>query len=713
MTKYSFTLDGSVFATMMAEQAEDLLRARGELQPGQRVTPSPFHRDTVGSGELWVGDDGLPLRQEVSLKFPEQVDTSTSAIITVDFFTFGSGSGSSWWIDGRDSWLPWSGLALLCVVVLAGAVWLVDRRGLPRRPIAALAALAVFVPVAAGEGPPVSAASRPTAADVARPDIADYAAMQRELMADPHTSLLGDTSLANSLATIPPPANPASDDGTDTDTDGLTDFIELRIGTAVDVEDTDGDEISDLVEVDGFEMGGQWWYPDPLAVDSNGDGISDTLEFDVTGDGTPDDLDGDGIPDVYDDDNDGDGVPDGDDLSPFATLDTQWGREVPFEFAVDGADGFGAQSFDASLPLFVDVQLRPASQDHLQFALNPIDWPSDSEGQLRDVNDSSEDVKLVPMLEINLPDPSHVLPDADVLDAFLVSVVAADPTSGSRNVYVPLQLVIDDDTGARVAFSGRVPYLSQQVWGPAHAVRLVWAVQMTNDQPCDPTADDAPAGCQASGYVYDVAQVVHRYYDDWTLTGLSVTQEHGAETALIYQDPTVDSDVADQTPLWALSWVLSERFLNSVEVAADDFEHEIDIENIADLFDYSRTPGSVAYNLPDVFAVERDSASDLDEAIRHLGQEAIPEVLSSKFGGLWTGADSVRPLLMSADTSRSRGCRPRCSCSGRPNGRFSCWCTHGVRFRSGDHAGAGRHDGWRQVDELLRRRGWGAGVVGV
>lgn len=134
VTKYSFTLDGSVFATMMAEQAEDLLRARDELQLGQRVTPSPFHRDPVGSGELWVGDDGLPMRQVVSLRFPEQVDASTSAIITVDFFTFGSGSGSSWWIVGRASRLPWSGLALLCVVVLAGAVWLVDRRGMPRRP---------------------------------------------------------------------------------------------------------------------------------------------------------------------------------------------------------------------------------------------------------------------------------------------------------------------------------------------------------------------------------------------------------------------------------------------------------------------------------------------------------------------------------------------------------------------------------------------------
>jgi len=146
VTKYSFTLDGSVFATMMAEQAEDLMRARGELQPGQRVNPSPFHRDTVGAGELWVGPDGLPVRQVVSLRFPEQVDVSISAIITVDFFTFGSGSGSAWWFGGRDTWLPWSSLALLCAAVLASALWLVDRRGLPRRPIAALAALAVFVP---------------------------------------------------------------------------------------------------------------------------------------------------------------------------------------------------------------------------------------------------------------------------------------------------------------------------------------------------------------------------------------------------------------------------------------------------------------------------------------------------------------------------------------------------------------------------------------
>jgi hypothetical protein len=43
----------------------------------------------VGSGELWVGSDGLPLRQLLTLQFPAQDDEQVSSQIVVNFSQFG------------------------------------------------------------------------------------------------------------------------------------------------------------------------------------------------------------------------------------------------------------------------------------------------------------------------------------------------------------------------------------------------------------------------------------------------------------------------------------------------------------------------------------------------------------------------------------------------------------------------------------------------
>src|SRR5207302_1897924 len=88
-----------------------------------------------------------------------------------------------------------------------------------------------------------------------------------------------------------------TDPGTDTDADGLTDFTEVRIGTSEVLSDTDEDGLPDNMEVNGFTMGGQTWYTNSDATDSNNDGISDFLEWglDSTGNlrATPLDTDGD------------------------------------------------------------------------------------------------------------------------------------------------------------------------------------------------------------------------------------------------------------------------------------------------------------------------------------------------------------------------------------------------------------------------------------
>ena len=124
----------------------------------------------------------------------------------------------------------------------------------------------------------------------------------------------------------------------DTDGDGLTDAIEMELGTDINKADTDEDGLSDFAEYDQYKT-------DPLNPDTDGDGLSDgdevnsystnPLEADSDGDGLTDgeevnqhrtnplkaDSDNDGIND-YDEintyntnptkaDSDGDGFTDG------------------------------------------------------------------------------------------------------------------------------------------------------------------------------------------------------------------------------------------------------------------------------------------------------------------------------------------------------------------------------------------------------------------
>ena len=68
---------------------ETALKAKGELPPGLHLNSPSYYRDMIGSGELWVREDGLPLRQTLDLHFPEQDDRRVQAQITVDFSRFG------------------------------------------------------------------------------------------------------------------------------------------------------------------------------------------------------------------------------------------------------------------------------------------------------------------------------------------------------------------------------------------------------------------------------------------------------------------------------------------------------------------------------------------------------------------------------------------------------------------------------------------------
>ncbi len=274
----------------------------------------------------------------------------------------------------------------------------------------------------------------------------------------------------------------------DTDADGLSDFVEERVGTSAVMSDTDGDGLPDNVEVRGFSYAGKTWYTDPQALDSNDDGIPDETEWGRNADGTlratPLDTDNDGIPDLFDPDNDNDGIPDRLDLSPFTKGTSTVSDADPFKLTIS--------NLTAGMPTFVDFQLRPTDPSHLAFAFNVLDWPrNDNQGQVQDIdgmtyadlaaaqgrtaaaNEAYGDMKLIPMLEIRMPANGANLPPQSDLTPYNIAVNNVTQNGSQKVVYVPLSLITDEQTGQRVAFTGRMRYLPTSALGPRR-MRCGW-----------------------------------------------------------------------------------------------------------------------------------------------------------------------------------------------------------------------------------------------
>src|SRR5262249_42271252 len=64
------------------------LIATGKLPPGASLDIAQQLAGLAGSGELWVTDDGLPLRQILSLTFPDQQHAQVSGHVSVTFSHF-------------------------------------------------------------------------------------------------------------------------------------------------------------------------------------------------------------------------------------------------------------------------------------------------------------------------------------------------------------------------------------------------------------------------------------------------------------------------------------------------------------------------------------------------------------------------------------------------------------------------------------------------
>ncbi|HRW06177.1 MAG TPA: putative Ig domain-containing protein, partial [Caldilineaceae bacterium] len=443
ITRYAFAIDGLTFARYMRNQLEDQLRSRGELPAGLHVEMAREYIDMVGSGELWLNADGLPVRQIIHLEFPPQADATEwlEAKITTAFSDWDQGGRTvgervtQLWqeplslLHGPTALITFSSttagttglLLLFCLAAVGFTVLCITHRRSRRFYVG----LAVSVIVAMIIGPLLQtqqvsaffdrqAAQRTVDSGTVDSEAVDSGTVGSEAVnsrmvdsgqlvtqhAGAHWAR--NTNYATRITHYALQSTCTVDNEADSDCDGLSDATEInKLGTNPDNLDSDGDLISDRAEVVGYAgtSGGSSgpWYLDPLNADSNGDGLSDgqecldLVDVDSATDSlttpagsTCPDTDGDGVADVFDHDNDGDGVPDRQDSDPNYIGDLTTVAQSEFDFALDGYDTATAR------PVVATFEVRPTRYEDLYQTNNVVDWPDDdTTGQVTRVNDNT------------------------------------------------------------------------------------------------------------------------------------------------------------------------------------------------------------------------------------------------------------------------------------------------------------------------------------
>jgi len=699
---YTFEIDGPRYATYVRDQLQSYLAEKGELPPNINLSLPETYQHMTGHGELWINAEGLPRREIIHLEFPAQpgADHSITADLTIDFsnytLTTVQAAGSGWGI-GQTLWraLPDPRQGLLVALTLVGC-WLLFQPRFARRlyPFVALGLIInlIFAPTL-NNAQAAAFTEKQTAQAEAQRARQDESNLQRTVQGlkgqttfDPHHNPLQSAAPA-SLPPVAPnnfpslmPQNAASatspTDPADSDADGLTNYMEEQIGTDLLAIDSDRDNVNDNLETLGFDYAGKHWYADPLKDDTNGDGLDDGREW-YTGavSGLPADTNGNGVPDLFDFDNDGDGVPDKQDLSPYQKSQTFTGNN-PFLFKIS--------NLTAGQPTYVEFQLRPTDPNQLGYALNVLDWPVDKRGQVQDgdgktfydvATDQSAtplnpnvngDLRVVPMLELTLDNENGVaparLPPMSALETYGIGTRCADTLCSKTLVYIPLQLVTDNQQG-RVAFQGKMLYIAPGVtWGRDDSVRLVWLAQMLVDE-CttyftDPEEKHTSPDCQ--GYRLNQLSVVQTYPGDWVLTGLNIREDHGTDVALVYEDPTVDADLHSDETLFGLAYGLERSFL----VGRDDNNNgRRDLDIVGDQgdtplylrFDLNYIPSPAArWNLSDTLQVETRRYAHQDLSLASVTITESKAILNTAFTSVWSAANPVTPTLLIAREARFR-----------------------------------------------------------
>jgi PKD repeat protein len=479
--RLAFDVNGPVLAEQIRAQMEDYLRKEGELPAGIRLSTPEEFRDAIGTGEVWIDGDGLPLRLSIYMQYPQRHNGErVEAQIFTDFADFNREAIAQAEMPVARLQSSVSRLAAdlqkpetLISVSFVGLLMLAFSNRRSKKVYTAIVVVMIFSMVVTPlleSAQAYAFTKKQIAAEAAYKDELEQQQATQEMEAELYGSTWNphQQPLAGNSEPLPVEVTPSfpirnsqfashnsqplaasggsssstdsDDDGlvddddpcpdnADCDGDGLTDLQEERLGTDAEDKDTDGDQISDQAEVIGFWYNNQWWYSNPTNPDTNNDGQFDTLEcLDKTantaeGEVSPNeevvcqDSDEDGTPDLFDRDDDGDGVPDNIDLSPYELEDNAGDFFDQNHPLLLQVDGL-----QSGEPAFVDFQLRPQNDEHLWYALNVLDWPSsDQRGQVQRKNGNNSTFE-----DINDPAPNASNGDMRLIPMLEIELTGQD-----------------------------------------------------------------------------------------------------------------------------------------------------------------------------------------------------------------------------------------------------------------------------------------------
>ncbi len=355
---------------------------------------------------------------------------------------------------------------------------------------------------------------------------------------------------------------------TDTDNDGLPDSVETILGTDFNNTDSDFDRLDDYNE-------SVVYLSDPLEPDSNYDGFPDY--FEVT-DAPSDDVDSDGFSNIWDFDNDGDGIEDNIDSSPFA-------YSIMY-------DTFNFNLKTNGNPIYIDFQLLPQNPDNVRLALQEWDWPYDNKSTMQDLDNSSDDLQIIPMLELTMSS----VPEQSEVDDYGIGI-------SLDRAYVPLFQV--RGLGGEAALGGKMFYPASDPLDVQINASLVWLVKAKTDYLDNTTIKSE-----------DTTLVT--YQENFTLTGFSVEESYGSDIGLFYSD--------DINQTMAANFLMAYSFLRDNQSTVQDMPLELENHNV-----------SLLSNV--------DSFSHRDQTLLNVTTKMTPGALDA------LPADKILPIIAASENS--------------------------------------------------------------
>lgn len=611
LTIYTFELDGAEYADYIRDVAQSQLPPEKQ---DVRLSPSPILQQMTGHGELWVDADGYPRRQILDIIIPEVNEQYNSqAHVVVDYEiktplagvpslgpeallagstdsspanTAGATEPAGPTISLDTTRFPSLATLLLTLLVLLLALYLSFllaqrhrwvRVTIPLFLIAAMLTSPLLQGVAQAEiysEPEVESLSEALGVEEG----------SEETGRQQTVSNLQQQSVNESCGS----GNTVDDD----DQDGTTNYVERCLGTDGYSFDSDFDGITDTLEIEGIYFNGQTWYLNPLQMDSNSDGFSDFHELtaDYGGSAPHIDPDNDGVPNIWDNDNDDDGVPDELDLDPFSATGYQDAFSLSTTLEQSTFDGYQ----------YIQVQVQPQDTTHLRYTATSLDWPTDDEGTIQDLDTSLDDIQLSPYLRVT----TAGRPNNDLISAYGITFSYLGYEGGSHRyeLFIPLNPLSSD--GRITAFQGRIVYEPQMINNIAWTdMQLVWMVSMANDG-------------QNGDMVHTETQLVAQYSDPFRITGLEITKSGPVDYA-IFGTPNTPTDNRD---LFQLLFGLEAGYLSALSP---------DLDEVRSRFSNPATPITQTWGIP---------AADI--AIFSPSGEQIPahldELMTSAAAGLIT-----------------------------------------------------------------------------